>query len=127
VSAFNPGATPMMTDAKRSLLDLSLSPAEAYLAEMIRLREGPFARGAVASPWGDVLAECGGMTAKATREMKETLIHALTTAGWVEMGRCSSRHHPSPKTIWCAPEHVKRNPSELRNMVEDGPDLSVVK
>jgi hypothetical protein len=127
VSAFNFGATPPMTDAKRSLLDLSLSPAEAYLAEMIRLREGPFSRGAVASPWGDVLAECGGMTAKATREMRETLIQALTVAGWVDMGRCMSRSHPSPKTIWCAPEHAKRTSSELRNMVEDGPDLSVVK
>ena len=127
VSAFNPGATPPMTDAKRSLLDLSLSPSESFLLGMIRTREGPFARGVIASPWNDVLAQCGGQTAKATREMREQLLHALTTAGWVDMGRCHSSRYSSPKTIWCAPEHAKRTSSELRNMVEDGPDLSVVK
>jgi len=126
VSKFNPGATPPMTDAKRALLDLSLSPAEAYLLNMVNRREGPFARGVVGSPWADVLAGCGGLTTKATKEVRDALLAALQTAGWVDMGRCMSRAHTTPRSVWCAPELARRTPSELRNLLEDGPPLAVV-
>jgi hypothetical protein len=126
VSKFNCGATPPMTDAKRSLLDLSLSPAESYLSSMISRREGPFARGVVGSPFSDVLAACGGLTAKSSKELRETLLATLQANGWVDMGRCTSRHYTTPRNVWCAPEHAKKTPTEVRNLLEDGPPLSVV-
>jgi hypothetical protein len=127
VSAFNPGATPPMTPAKSSLIDLSQSPSEVHFLRMIQSREGPFARGVVASPWVDVIQACGGATKSAGREMRETLYQAFSMAGWVDRGRCTSRHHMTPRSIWCAPEHAHRTATELRLMVEEPPTLALVK
>lgn len=127
VSRFNPGASPPMTVAKASLIDLSMSPAEVHFTRMIQNREGVFARGVVASPWADVIQACGGATKAASREMRETLYRALTNAGWVDKGRCMSRHHTTPRSIWCAPEHANKTPTELRLMVEEPPALTLVK
>ena len=127
VSAFNPGATPPMTFAKASLIDLAMSPMESHFSRMIHNREGPFARGVVASPWTDVITSCGGATKSATREMRETLYRSLSAAGWIDRGRCVSRHHPTPRSIWCAPEYAKKTASELRVMVEQPATLTLVK
>lgn len=127
VTKFNPGAVAPMTEAKRALLDLSLTSAESYLVNMVKNREGPFAKGVVASPWQDIVAACGGMSAKASRELKDTLLQTLQSCGWVDMGRCTSRQHAAPRAIWCTPDMAERSPSELRNLVEGGPAVTVVK
>lgn len=127
VSAFNPGATPPMTIAKTSLIDLSLSSAELLFRGMIHSRIGPFARGIVGSPWGDVIRSCGGATVRADHKTREALFNALAAAGWRDMGKCMARGHMAPRTIWCAPEHYFLTATELRVMLESPPELSLVK
>jgi len=127
VSQFNPGATPPMTVHKASLIDLAMSPMELHFSRMVQNREGPFSRGVVASPWVDVITACGGATKATTREMRETLFRAMSAAGWVDKGRCTSRHHATPRSIWCAPEFADKRQTEVRTMIEQPPALTLVK
>lgn len=125
VSAFNPGAPPMLTDAKLAMIDLTLSGGEAAVADMARERIGPFARGVIGAPWTDVIAElCRGTQKRISRE---ALFAAIETAGWRDLGRITSREHTAPKHLWCAPELFEAPRSQLRNMAEGPPGLSVVK
>jgi hypothetical protein len=94
---------------------------------MVQNREGPFSRGVVASPWVDVITACGGATKATTREMRETLFRAMSAAGWVDKGRCTSRHHATPRSIWCAPEFADKRQTEVRTMIEQPPALTLVK
>jgi hypothetical protein len=125
VSAFNPGATPMMTDAKLAMVDLGLSGGEAAIADMARNREGPFVRGVIGAPWSGVIAElCKGTAKPIARDM---LFAAIEAAGWRDVGRITSREHSAPKHVYCAPELFEAPRSQLRNMVEAPPGLHVVK
>ena len=125
VSRFNPGAPPMLTDAKLAMIDLTLSGGEAAVADMARERIGPFARGVIGAPWTDVIAElCRGTQKRISRE---ALFAAIETAGWRDVGRVTSREHTAPKHLWCAPELFELPRSQLRNMAEGPPGLSVVK
>ncbi len=124
VSAFNPGATPPLTDAKISMIDLGMSGGELYLADMVRERRGLFARGVIGSPWSDVIAELAKVCQGPTREM---VFVALRESGWKDMGRVQSREFSTPKHAWVAPEYAKRPKSEIRNMLEAPYTLTVVK
>jgi hypothetical protein len=124
VRAFNPGATPPLTDAKISMIDLGMSGGELYLADMVRERRGLFARGVIGSPWSDVIAELSKVCQGPTREM---VFVALRESGWKDFGRVQSREFSTPKHAWVAPEYAKRPKSEIRNMLEAPYTLTIVK
>lgn len=126
VSKFNPGAAPPITEAKLAMVDLGLSGGESFIADMVRGRVGPFARGVVGAPWTQVIAALSTGTSS-SKVSRETIFVAMRESGWVDKGRLTSREHPAPKHIWACAEMSELPPSQLRNMVEGPPGLHIVK
>jgi hypothetical protein len=126
VAAFNPGATPMMTEFKMNLVEHGMSMAESYLVELMRARMGEFSKGVVASPFHALCDRLAGAAPSGVKVPQPALLDALKEAGWVDMGRLKSREFDSKKHIFCAPDMVDVSKSELRRLVEDVPSpLSV--
>lgn len=125
VSAFNPGATPPMTEAKAILVEQGRSGAESFLVDQLENRLGEFSKGVIASPFYalcDRLAGVGGI-----RVPQAALLHALKEANWVDLGRIATREHKTKKHVFCAPDMVDYGKAELRRMVEDVPAPSAVR
>ena len=121
VSAFNPGAAPMLTEFKMNLVEHGMSMAESYLVELMRARMGEFSKGVVASPFHALCDRLAGAAPSGVKVPQPALLHALKEAGWVDMGRLKSREFDSKKHIFCAPDMVDVSKSELRRLVEDMP------
>jgi hypothetical protein len=118
VSAFNPGESPFMTDAKSIMIESGMSGAESFLTELMRGRSGEFNAGAVGGPWQ---ALCDRLTGQAPQGMKlpvAALMHAFREAGWVDMGLLKSRANTTKKHIYAAPDMVNKTRSELRDLVQ---------
>ena len=121
VSAFNPGASPMMTEAKAIMVEAGMSGAESFLVEMMRFKIGEFASGVVGAPWHALCDRLQGQAPAGMKIVQGALLHAFKEAGWTDMGRLASRAHGTKKHIFCAPEMADRPKSELRDMVESPP------
>jgi len=128
VSAFNPGAAPPMTEAKMIMIESAMSTAESFLVEMIRTRQGDFARGVIASPFYAICDRLQGLAPTGVKVVPPALMHALREAEWADCGRLHSREWPTRKHVFCHPQFASLTKSELRHMAEDkSPALSVVK
>ena len=127
VSAFNPGAAPMMTEFKLNLVEHGLSMAESYLVEAMRLKVGEFSKGVIGSPFHAVCDRLVGSAPAGVKVPQQALLHALKEAGWVDCGRLKSRDYDTKKHIFCAPDMADRPKSELRRMVEDAPPSGLVR
>lgn len=117
VSAFNPGAAPLMTEAKAILLQAGLSGAEAWLVEQMTHRLGLFARGVVGAPWQGL---CESLQARAPAHIRlvvPALFHAFREAGWRDMGRIYSAELMTKKHAFCAPD-FKGTKSEARRIID---------
>jgi hypothetical protein len=122
VSAFNPSATPMMTDYKRTMIEQGMSGAESFLYDQLTERKGEFARGVIAAPFQ---ALCGRLSNQGVRIPPAALIHALAEAQWVDCGRVMTREYTTKKQIYAAPDMAKKyNKAELRRIVEELPAIS---
>lgn len=121
VSAFNPGASPMMTEAKAIMVEAGMSGAESFLVELMRGRVGEFAAGVAGAPWHALCDRLQGQAPAGMKIVQGALLHAFKEAGWTDMGRLASRAHGTKKHIFCAPEMADRPKSELRDMVESPP------
>jgi hypothetical protein len=121
VSAFNPGAAPMMTEFKLNLVEHGMSMAESYLVELMRNRLGEFSKGVVASPFHALCDRVAGAAPAGVKVPQPALLHALKEAGWVDLGRVASGDFPSKKHMFCAPEMANMSKSDMRRMVEDLP------
>ena len=127
VSAFNPGAAPPMTDVKESLVEHSMSTAESVIVDMVRSRQGEFARGVIGGPFHAVCDRLQAMMPPGTKVPQAALLHAIQEAGWMDMGRLDSTDYRTKKHIFAAPDLARRyNKSDLRRMVEDGGTPKVV-
>jgi hypothetical protein len=118
VSAFNPGATPMMTEAKAIMIESGMSGAESFLVEMMRSRLGEFAAGVLGGPWQSTCDRLTGMAPPGMKIPVAALLHAFREAGWVDMGLLKSRTYTTKKHIFCAPDMVNQGKSTLRDMVQ---------
>jgi hypothetical protein len=121
VSAFNPAATPFMTDFKINLVESGMSLLESYLMRMIVNREGSFTNGVIGGPF-HVL--CDTLSVNAPNGMKipqSALLHALKEGKWVDKGRLASAKHGTKKHIFCAPEYTDWSKSDLRDFIEPKP------
>jgi len=125
VSAFAPGATPMLTEAKAIMVEAGMSGAESFLVDLMRHRLGEFNKGVVGAPWHALCDRLQGASPTGTRIVQPALLHALKEAGWIDMGRIASRDYLSKKHIFVAPDMVNVPKSDLRRMVELSPPLSV--
>lgn len=121
VSAFYPGATPPMTEAKQIMAGQSMSPAEAYLADQIRERQGDFAAGVVASPLYRVINRL--QPYNDTKITQSALLHALKEAGWKDKGLVHSAEYPNRKQVWTCLDVSK---SELRRLAESVPSAPML-
>jgi hypothetical protein len=130
VSKFNPAAPPMWTEYKRNMVEHGMSTAESYLVEMLRERRNEFSKGVIGSPFYALCDRLAGAAPSGVKVPQAALLHALTEAGWVDLGRIASGDHPSKKHLYCAPDMVgKVSKSEMRRMVEEtgAPRLTSVK
>jgi hypothetical protein len=127
VSAFEPGATPMTTDAKRMMTEAGLSPVESYLVELIRGRQGEFASGVVTAPWQELCGRLSALAPLGTRVSVPALFHAFAEAGWLDCGLCHSREHPTKRHLYCAPELAELGKAELRRMTEIKPPTGALR
>ena len=125
VSAFAPGATPMLTEAKAIMVEAGMSGAESFLVDLMRNRLGEFSKGVVGAPWHALCDRLQGSVQGSVRIVQPALLHALKEAGWVDMGRLKSRRYDNKKHIFAAPDMATMPKSELRDMVETAPPLSV--
>ena len=125
VSAFAPGATPAMTEAKAIMVEAGMSGAEAFLVELMRNRLGEFSKGVVGAPWHALCDRLQGSSPTGTRIVQPALLHALKEAEWVDMGRIASRDYLTKKHIFVAPDMAGVAKSDLRRMVETTPPVSV--
>ena len=121
VSAFNPGATPFLTEAKAIMVEAGMSGAESFLVDMMRNRLGEFSKGVVGAPWHALCDRLQGSVQGSVKIVQPALLHALKEAGWVDMGRLKSRRYDNKKHIFCAPDMAGLAKSELRDMVEEPP------
>jgi hypothetical protein len=121
ISAFMPGATPPMTEAKQIMAGQSMSPCESYLSDLIAERSGDFASGVVASPLYRVINRL-----QPYNDVKITqgaLLHALKEAGWRDMGLVHSAEFPNRKQVWTCLDVSK---SELRRLAETPPSAPML-
>jgi hypothetical protein len=121
VSAFNPGAAPMMTEFKMNLVEHGMSMAESYLVDLMRNRIGEFSKGVVASPFHALCDRLAGAAPSGVKVPQPALLHALKEAGWIDCGRLKSREFDNKKHVFCAPDMRDVSKSELRRLVEDVP------
>jgi len=121
VSMFNPGATPMMTEAKEAMIEQGLSASESFLVEMIRNREGEFAPGIVGGPFHKLLDTLQGRAPSGAKLHLQTLLHAFQEAGWKDAGKVYSMELPSRKHVFCAPDMANMSKSGMRRAVEPAP------
>jgi hypothetical protein len=121
VAAFNPGATPAMTEAKAIMVEAGMSGAESFLVDLMRNRIGEFSKGVVGAPWHALCDRLQGSVQGSVKIVQPALLHALKEAGWVDMGRLKSRRFDTKKHIFCAPDMVDMSRSDLRDMVEEPP------
>ena len=125
VAAFNPGATPFLTEAKAIMVEAGMSGAESFLVDLMRNRLGEFSKGVVGAPWHALCDRLQGSVQGSVKIVQPALLHALKEAGWVDMGRLKSRRYDNKKHIFCAPDMAEMGKSELRDMVEAAPPTSV--
>lgn len=121
VLAFNPSATPFLTEAKAIMVEAGMSGAESFLVDLMRHRLGEFSKGVVGAPWHALCDRLQGSAQGSVKIVQPALLHALKEAGWVDMGRLKSRRYDNKKHIFCAPEMAEMPKSELRDMVEEPP------
>lgn len=128
VSAFNPSAAPMMTEYKRTMILNGMSSAEEFLLDRLEREIGDFSRGVIAAPFHTLRDRLQGEAPVGVKIPQGALLHALTEAGWIDMGRLSSARHTSKKQVFVSPRVYKQkfSKSELRDMAEGLPEANVV-
>ena len=128
VSAFNPSAVPMMTEYKRTMILNGMSTAEEFLLDRLEREVGDFSRGVIAAPFHTLRDRLQGEAPVGVKIPQNALLHALTEAGWVDMGRLSSARNSSKKQVFVSPRVHKEkfSKSELRDMAEGMPLANVV-
>jgi len=117
VSAFLPGASPPMTEAKAIMVERGRSAHEEYLQLQIEARIGVFSLGVIAGPWHAI---CDALTQPGQHRIHPSaLMHALNEAGWQDAGRIMSKANTTKKQVFVAADmSVKYTKSQLRDMVE---------
>ena len=124
VSMFSPGAVPWITDAKRALMNASMSSAEAHLVDAIQNKQGEFARGVIASPFQLVVERAQGHMPPGVRLHTQSLLLALSAAGWIDLGMVKSADYQTKKHVFAAREMTRlHTKSELRRLVEQPPGV----
>jgi len=133
VSRFNPAATPKVTDFKMSMIEDGRSMAEEYLIDLLEREIGEFSAGVIAAPFHMLRDRVSGNAPSGVKIPQSALLHALSEAGWRNLGRIASRKHKTPKQAYISPRMAKMlaehkiSKTEIRDLVEGTPAPNVVK
>jgi hypothetical protein len=119
VSKFNPAATPMETEFKRTMISSGMSTAESYILDEIQDRRYPFNKGVVGGPWFKVCNQLANAAPPGVKVPQSALLHALKEAGWKDLGMIDAPEYRTKKHVFVSPEMAYHKKSELRRMVED--------
>ena len=119
VSKFNPAATPLETEFKRTMISSGMSTAESFILDEIENRHYPFNKGVVGGPWFKLCQHLSTLAPSGVKVPQPALLHALKEGGWKDLGMVDAPQHRTKKHIFVAPEMAHHNKSELRRMVED--------
>jgi hypothetical protein len=103
VSAYDPGATPPWTESKEAMLGAGRSLVEGWLVEQIEMRKGEFAAGVAGGPWGGLCDRLQGQAPGGVKIYPQAVLHALSDAGWLDLGMCHSKIHKTKRHVWTAP------------------------
>ena len=117
----------MMTEFKMNLVEQGMSIAESYLVELMRGKVGEFSKGVIGSPFHALCDRVASGAPAGVKVPQAALLHALTEAGWVNLGRVASGDFPSKKNLWAHPSMADRSKSDLRRMVEEPPTAMMVR
>jgi hypothetical protein len=120
VSHVNPGAAPMMTEAKAIMLSAGLSGMESWLVEQMTHKLGRFGRGVVAGPWQGFCEDLQLSAPLGTKVVVPALLHAFREAGWIDMGRVYSAELPTKRHAFSAPDWTGSK-SDARRIAEMPP------
>ena len=121
VSKFNPAATPMETEFKRTMISSGMSTAESYILDEIEAMRYPFNQGVIAGPWFKVCQKLAGLAPTGVKIPQAALLHALKEAGWRDLGLVHAPEYKNKRHIFVSPKLKHLNKSDLRRMVEDTP------
>ena len=121
VSKFNPAATPMETDFKRTMISSGMSTAESYILDEIEAMRYPFNQGVVAGPWFKICQKLAGLAPTGVKIPQAALLHALKEAGWRDLGLVHAPEYKNKRHLFVSPKLKHYNKSDLRRMVEDTP------
>ena len=122
VSKFNPSATPLETDFKRTMISSGMSTAESFILDEIENRHYPFNKGVIGGPWFKVCKQLASLAPLGVKIPQPALLHALKEAKWRDLGLIHAPQHPNKKHVFVAPEMAHHSKAELRRMVEDAPN-----
>jgi len=117
ISGFNPGAAPILTEAKAIMQAAGLSAAEAWLVEQMQGRYGPFGRGVVGAPWQSLCERLSVSAPAGVKLVVPALFHAFREAGWRDLGRIYSAEYQTKKHAFAAPDW-QGSKSEARRLIE---------
>jgi hypothetical protein len=118
VSAWNPTAPPLMTEAKAIMVEHGMSTAESFLVDQMRRQIGEFSRGVIASPFHTICDRLQGYAPGGVKIVQAALLHALKEAGWIDQGRVKSRQNDTKKHLFCSPDLRHMSKSDMRNLIE---------
>jgi len=121
VSKFNPAATPMETEFKRTMISSGMSTAESYILDEIEAMRYPFNQGVIAGPWFKVCQKLAGLAPTGVKIPQAALLHALKEAGWRDLGLVHAPEYKNKRHLFVSPKLKHYNKSDLRRMVEDTP------
>ena len=119
-SGFNPGAAPPWTDAKEAMVAAARPLAEAWMVEQITGRVGEFAQGVISGPWGALCDRLQGLAPPGAKIAPMAVLHALASAGWLDMGMCHSKTNKTKRHVWAAPDW-RGTKAEARDACETKP------
>jgi len=119
VSAFDPRATPMMTEAKQEMLDSGRSEAEGWVIDQMQSGNGLFQFGVLAKPFYGAAALLTDEAPRHITVRNQTVEEALIEGGWKQVPqRVKSSQNMGPKTVYVSPEVWEKYQAHLRNMHE---------
>jgi len=132
VSRFNPSATPIITDFKLSMVEDGRSMAEEFLIDLLQREVGEFSTGVIGAPFHGLRDRVAGAAPVGVKIPQGALLHALTEAGWISLGRVASARHKTKKQVYISPRMARLlgenrvSKSDLRDSLEGAPMPNVV-
>lgn len=128
VSKFNPSGVPPMTEYKAIMIQNGFSTAEEYLTDLVTREEGEFSLGVIGAPFHRLRDKLQASAPMGVKIPQVALLHALTEAGWTNLGRVMSARYTTKRLMFASPRIMQENMSKsaMRDLLEGWTPNNVV-